>query len=69
MPVPVRESLLAALLVLFAAPDEGTRVYRNGKLELPVKGLKFKQALFGIRLCNRPADAGLKKAMLGMERS
>jgi hypothetical protein len=30
-----------------------------------IQGLAFKQAMFGIWLCERPADAGLRVAMLG----
>ncbi|HYW02841.1 MAG TPA: chalcone isomerase family protein [Gammaproteobacteria bacterium] len=52
---------------LLYVPHEGTRVYKNGKPVLAVQGLKFKQALFGIWLCDKPAEASLKKAMLGTQ--
>lgn len=54
------------LYTLLYVPAEGTHVYKNGKLVLTVKGLKFKQALFGIWLCDKPAEKSLKKAMLGV---
>ena len=46
-------------------PSIGTVVLKNSKLSTTIKGLKFKKALFGIWFCNDPADAELKKAMLG----
>ena len=46
-------------------PNNGTKVLKNGKGVTVVKGLPFKKALFGIWLSNRPAQASLKKQMLG----
>lgn len=46
-------------------PDQGTIVYKNGVKKGVVKGHDFKKALFGIWLCNKPADKDLKKDMLG----
>lgn len=46
-------------------PNEGTRIYRNGTLKTVIPGLHFKQALFGIWLCAKPAQESLKKQMLG----
>ena len=47
-------------------PNKGIILKKN-KVELVViQGLKFKQALFGIWLCDEPADANLKKKMLGL---
>lgn len=46
-------------------PGEGTVVYMKGALKGTIKGLAFKQALFAIWLGDEPADAGLKKGMLG----
>lgn len=46
---------------------KGTLVYKNGKLAASISGLDFKKALFGIWLCDKPADAGLKKALLGKD--
>lgn len=45
-------------------PENGTMVYKNGELKDTVIGLPFKQALFGIWLCNKPADKDLKKNLL-----
>jgi hypothetical protein len=45
-------------------PAEGVNVYKNKELKTTTKGLDFKKALFGIWLCNKPADKDLKKAML-----
>jgi hypothetical protein len=46
-------------------PNEGTRILRNGTLKTVIAGLPFKQALFGIWLCAKPAQESLKKQMLG----
>jgi hypothetical protein len=46
-------------------PTKGVSVLKNGKISAIIAGLDFKTALFGIWLCNKPADSGLKKAMLG----
>jgi hypothetical protein len=46
-------------------PAEGTKVYKNKELKSTTKGLDFKKVLFGIWLCNKPADKGLKDLMLG----
>jgi len=45
--------------------DEGTSVYKAGKHQGSIKGLDFKKALFGIWLCDKPADKGLKEGLLG----
>ncbi len=45
--------------------SKGTLIYKNGKLAASIPGLDFKKPLFGIWLCNEPADEGLKKKMLG----
>ncbi|MCB0409781.1 MAG: chalcone isomerase family protein [Flavobacteriales bacterium] len=46
-------------------PNKGTVVYKNSKPSITIKGLAFKKALFGIWLCDEPADEDLKEAMLG----
>jgi len=46
-------------------PGEGTKVYKNKELKSTVKGLDFKKVLWGIWLCNKPADKDLKTGMLG----
>lgn len=44
---------------------KGTQVYKNSKLSTTIPGHDFKVALFGIWLCDNPADSGLKKELLG----
>jgi hypothetical protein len=46
-------------------PGEGVRVLKNDQELGRIEGLDFKQALFGIWLCDKPADKGLKTKMLG----
>ncbi len=46
-------------------PGEGVTVSMKGKQMGTIKGLAFKNALFGIWLGKKPADKGLKKGMLG----
>ncbi|MCE5212053.1 MAG: chalcone isomerase family protein [Deltaproteobacteria bacterium] len=50
---------------LIYIPGEGTKVYKNNALKVTTKGLDFKKVLFGIWLCDKPADKGLKALMLG----
>ena len=45
-------------------PNQGVSVSKNGKLMGTIAGAKFKQALFGIWLSDKPADAVLKQALL-----
>jgi len=47
-------------------PAQGVTVSRNGKPQGTIKGLEFKKALFGIWLCDKPADKKLKNGMLGI---
>jgi hypothetical protein len=51
---------------LIYSPGKGTDVYKNSEYRSTIEGLAFKQALFGIWLCDKPAQASLKKNMLGM---
>jgi hypothetical protein len=44
---------------------KGLVIYKNGKVSTTIAGLDFKTALFGIWLCNKPADSALKIALLG----
>ena len=46
-------------------PVKGTEVIKNNKPHAVIEGYDFKQALFGIWLCDKPAQKGLKKKMLG----
>ena len=45
-------------------PNQGVIVNKNGKRKGVIAGTKFKQALFGIWLSNKPADTTLKQALL-----
>jgi hypothetical protein len=47
-------------------PEKGTEVFKNGKLSRTIGKLDFKKALFGIWLCDRPAQESLKREMLGL---
>jgi hypothetical protein len=47
-------------------PAQGISVEINGKRKGPIPGFGFKQAVFGIWIGKKPADAKLKKGMLGM---
>lgn len=46
-------------------PGSGSQVLKNSKSLTVIKGLPFKKALFGIWLSNKPAQASLKKQLLG----
>lgn len=46
-------------------PGTGVESYKNGKLQSTIEGLDFKKALFGIWMCDEPADEDLKQKMLG----
>jgi hypothetical protein len=46
-------------------PAEGISVYKNESLKGTIQGFDFKKAVFGIWLGEKPADAKLKKGMLG----
>jgi hypothetical protein len=46
-------------------PGKGVEIYKNGQMAATIQGLDFKKALFGIWLCNKPAQESLKEAMLG----
>jgi len=48
------------------APNIGVQIFKNNKLSTTIKGLEFKKALFGIWLCEKPAQESLKKEMLGI---
>jgi len=49
---------------LVYVPGDGLTIYKNNKKVKTIKGLKFKQAAFGIWLCDDPADEDLKEGML-----
>jgi hypothetical protein len=50
---------------LIYLPAKGLEVYKNGEFKSRIEGLAFKQALFGIWLCDKPAQKSLKEEMLG----
>jgi len=49
---------------LIYVKGEGTKIYKNGKLEKNIPGLKFKAALFGIWLSENPVQKSLKIKLL-----
>jgi hypothetical protein len=46
-------------------PGKGVEIYKNGQMVSTIQGLDFKKAMFGIWLCNKPAQESLKEQMLG----
>jgi hypothetical protein len=54
-------------IVLTYVPGQGTETVVRGAPRGTVEGADFMRALFGVWLGPRPADAGLKKGMLGLE--
>lgn len=50
---------------LIYIPGRGTEIHKNNETRAVIEGLDFKEALFGIWLCDKPAQKGLKKKMLG----
>ncbi len=52
------------IYILIYTPGAGLTVFKNDKKVQTIKGLKFKQAAFGIWLCDDPADEDLKEGML-----
>ncbi|RCL71500.1 MAG: chalcone isomerase [Flavobacteriales bacterium] len=52
-------------ILMIYKPGKGTAVIINGALKGVVEGLPFKKALFAIWLGNKPAQAKLKKGMMG----
>ena len=50
---------------LMYVPGTGVKVYKNGKVGATVKGMPFKEALFGIWLGDDPVADDLKNGMLG----
>jgi len=53
------------VFIIIYAPEEGVVVYKNGTKKGSIDGHDFKKALFGIWLCDKPADKDLKDEMLG----
>ena len=53
------------VFIIINVPNEGVVVYKNGVKKGSIDGHDFKKALFGIWLCDKPADKDLKNEMLG----
>ena len=53
------------VFIIINVPNEGVVVYKNGDKKGSNVGHDLKKALFGIWLCDKPADADLKSGMLG----
>lgn len=51
---------------LIYTPGNGVYITKNGKQGILIEGLDFKKALFGIWLCDNPAQQSLKKEMMGL---
>ncbi len=47
-------------------PGKGVEVFKNTQAASVIEGLEFKKALFGIWLCDKPAQKSLKQEMLGL---
>lgn len=47
-------------------PAEGTVISKNGAPTATIAGAAFRKALFGIWLCDKPAQESLKKGLLGL---
>lgn len=52
-------------IILIYKPAEGVSIIMNGEALGTQKGLEFKKALWSIWFGDKPADANLKKGMLG----
>jgi hypothetical protein len=46
-------------------PGKGVEISKNGTVKSTIVGMDFKKALFGIWLCDKPAQDDLKAKMLG----
>lgn len=53
------------VFIIMNVPNEGIVVYKNGTKKGSIEGHDFKKAMFGIWLCDKPADKDLKDEMLG----
>lgn len=59
------EIAIGDIIDLIYIPGEGTSLHKNNSKLITIEGLDFKKALFGIWLCDQPADANLKTKLLG----
>lgn len=62
-----REIAKGDMIKLAYQPDEGLEIWHNERRLGVVKGVEFKQALFGIWLSDRPTQNSLKLRMLDLE--
>jgi hypothetical protein len=60
------EIAIGDIFDLIYLPGTGTTLYKNNASVVNITGLDFKKALFGIWLCDQPADENLKTKMLGL---
>lgn len=61
------EIKIGDMFEIYYVPGSGIHASKNGKaLNVDLKGLPFKKALFGIWFSNDPVDENLKKGMLGL---
>ncbi|MBL7900116.1 MAG: chalcone isomerase family protein [Crocinitomicaceae bacterium] len=60
------EIAIGDIFDLIYIPGKGTTLHKNNSPVVTLAGLDFKKALFGIWLCNEPADENLKNKMLGL---
>jgi hypothetical protein len=54
------------IIDLVYEPGKGISLHKNNTSIVTIPGLDFKKALFGIWLCDVPADENLKNKMLGL---
>lgn len=59
------EIFVGDVFEFFYHPDRGVVIFKNGIEKNLIEGIAFKKALFGIWLCDEPAQEKLKSAMLG----
>lgn len=60
------EIAIGDIFDLIYIPSKGVSVVKNDVSLVTITGLDFKKALFGIWLCDQPADENLKNKMLGL---
>ena len=61
-----QEIAVGDIIDLVYLPGKGTTLYKNNTSIVTISGLDFKKALFGVWLCDVPADENLKNKMLGL---
>lgn len=61
----VKAAKAGDVILIDYIPDTGTRIMVNGEVKGTIPGAEFNKALLRVWLGGNPADADLKKAMLG----